>query len=59
MDKGPIPRGNEIREMRPPTNRKFVAGSRRHIGVNEWIWAPFGRLISLLKYYEKVQLVGH
>ena len=38
---------------------KIVAGSRRHIGADEWTWAPFWRPMSLLKYYENVQLVGH
>ena len=38
---------------------KFVAGSRHHIGADEWTWGPFWRLMSLIKYYENVQLVGY
>ena len=36
---------------------KFVAGYRRHIGPDEWtlVMQP----MSLLEYYENVQLVGH
>ena len=37
----------------------FFARSRRYVGHNEWTWAPFWRLISLVKYNEKVQLVRH
>ena len=46
--KGSIPRGDEIREIWLPTKKFFFAGSRRHIGADEWTWVPFWRPISLL-----------
>ena len=36
---------------------KFVAGSRHHIGTDEWTWAPFWWPLSLLEYYENAQLI--
>ena len=38
---------------------KLIAESRRHIGNDEWTWVPIWWPKGLLKYHEKVQLVGY
>ena len=54
-----LPMGRRNRRNSAGDQEKYVAGSKHHIGADEWTWVPFWRPMSLLKYYENVQLVGH
>ena len=60
ISKGPITWPDKIRENQPPTKENSSLGlGAIIIGADESTWGPFWRAMSLVKYYEKVHLVGH
>ena len=59
LNEGSIPRGDEIREIRPLTKNNLSLGLGTSMAPILDIWVPFWLPMSLLEYYENVQLVGH